>query len=365
MAQQHRAAVRRKRRPKWFLIVPALVVAVGLLGWGTFALISQLTSRDFEGSGGAEVVVTIRSGDTACGGINTTLESQGVIKDAQFFCDLVLEQETEPVFQVGSFRLKEGMSSQAALDAILNPKNKVDLSATIIEGWTAQQAFEKVSDVTGIPLEEFESAAQDFASFGVPADAPSIEGFLFPATYEFEPDQNARQIIQIMVDRMMESLDSHQVPIEDRLRIVTMASIIQREAGSVEEDFYRVSRVFWNRLDQTIWPSGLLQSDATVSYGTGNTHTVWTKPEERADKSNLYNTYAIPGLPVGPISLPGDLAIDAAMNPASGSWLFFVPINLATGETVFSETQAQHDAARKVLAEWCKASDARGESYCD
>jgi UPF0755 protein len=66
---------------------------------------------------------------------------------------------------------------------------------------------------------------------------------------------------------------------------------------------------------------------------------------------------------VGPIGLPGDLAIDAALHPADGTWLFFVPINLATGETVFSDTVEEHDAAVQQLHEWCAASP-ENDSYC-
>jgi len=105
-----------------------------------------------------------------------------------------------------------------------------------------------------------------------------------------------------------------------------------------------------NRLDNG-WH---LESDATVSYGTGRTHTVWTTPAERADTSNPYNTYANPGLPIGPIGAAGDLAIDAALHPADGPWFYFVPVNLDTGETVFSTTLAEHNAAVRQLQEWCR-----------
>ena len=139
-----------------------------------------------------------------------------------------------------------------------------------------------------------------------------------------------------------------------------LASIVQREAGSNLEDFPKVARVFQNRLDQGM----NLESDATVAYGTGNTHTVWTTDAERADASNLYNTYANPGLPVGPIGNPGDVAINAAIHPADGPWLFFVPVNLATGETVFSTTVDEHEAAVAQLQEWCAASE-ENAAYCE
>ena len=84
---------------------------------------------------------------------------------------------------------------------------------------------------------------------------------------------------------------------------------------------------------------------------------------ERADASNPYNTYARDGLPVGPIGLPGDDAIDAALHPTPGPWLYFVAVNLKTGETVFSTTAAEHDAAVKQWQAWCRQS-AENMAYC-
>jgi UPF0755 protein len=122
---------------------------------------------------------------------------------------------------------------------------------------------------------------------------------------------------------------------------------------------YKIARVFYNRLEQGM----RFESDATVAYGTGNTHTVWTTSAERADPDNLYNTYVHFGMPYGPIGLPGEDAIKAALSPADGPWLFFVPINLATGETVFSETASQHEAAAQQLYAWCREND-ENASYC-
>jgi UPF0755 protein len=95
-----------------------------------------------------------------------------------------------------------------------------------------------------------------------------------------------------------------------------------------------------------------MESDATVAFGTGNTYRVETTSAERADESNLYNTYIHPGLPFAPISNPGDVAIDAVMNPAEGPWMFFVTWNLDTGETIFSETADEHAAGVDIWIAW-------------
>ena len=91
-----------------------------------------------------------------------------------------------------------------------------------------------------------------------------------------------------------------------------------------------------------------------MAYGTGNTHRVTTTDEERGDTANAFNTYVHEGLPVGPISNPGDLALNAALNPADGTWLYFVTVNLDSGETAFSTTFAEHQAAVKQWQAWMR-----------
>jgi UPF0755 protein len=106
-----------------------------------------------------------------------------------------------------------------------------------------------------------------------------------------------------------------------------------------------------------------LQSDATVTYWTGLYDSVSTTDADRADPDNPYNTYYYTGLPLGPISLPGEVAMDAALNPAAGDWLYFVAIDLRTGETVFSNTFAEHERAVQRWLSWCRESEENG-AYC-
>lgn len=315
--------------------------------------------NDYEGSGnGEEVIVSIVSGDIGSD-IARTLHEAGVTMTFDAFYDLLLSLDETVNFIPGNYALQKEMSAQSALEALLNPDNKITDRLLIIEGEVIWNALEIMAQTTGIPLEEFEAAAADPAVYGVPAGAPSLEGYLFPATYELDGTETAEGILQMLVDEMFARLDAAGVAPEDRHRILTLASIVQREASSNEGDFHKTARVWYNRLEQGI----NLESDATVAYGTGNLHTVWTTSEERADASNPYNTYANPGLPIGPIGAPGDLAIDAAMNPAPGDWLFFVPVNLATGETVFSVTVEEHEAAAERLFAWC--DEPENASYCE
>lgn len=351
---------RKRRRKGWIiaLSIVAVLLAGGAAGaswaWGNYEtqirkVMGWEIPIDYEGSGHGEASIIIRSGD---GGeeIAASLAKAGVTKTPQAFYKLLLVQDPQVVFFPGHYLLKKEMSAQAALDALQDPANKVETSVLIKEGEMIGQTMAALSKGTGIPLADFEAAAADPTVYGVPAEAPSLEGYLFPARYNFEPDATAASILQTLVNRTFQSLDAAGVAPADRHRVLTMAALIQREAGSNKEDFYKVSRVFHNRLDAG-W---LLQSDATVAYGADTTHTVWTTPADRADTSNRYNTYTHPGLPIGPIGAAGDLAIDAALHPADGPWFFFVTVNFETGETVFSVTNAEHDRAVEQMRKWCR-----------
>jgi UPF0755 protein len=235
------------------------------------------------------------------------------------------------------------MSAASALAMLQDPGSQVQVKVTIPEGRTAAQAFELIAEGTGTPVADLEAAAADRGALGIPAEAPSIEGYLFPATYDFPPGTSATDMVRTLVERTFQALDQAGVAPADRHRVLTMAALIQKEAR-FEQDFYKVSRVFQNRIDQGM----PLQSDATVAYGANSVGRVATTDAERAD-DNPYNTYRYPGLPVGPISNPGDVAIKAAIAPADGPWLYFVTVNTVTGETVFSESYDDH---LRAVAQW-------------
>ena len=348
---------KKKRRLGWLW---ALLTVIVIGGAGAFAAWSLFEPQirevlgwqlptDYEGSGnGTEVEVVVKSGDIGLD-IAKTLSAAGVTMTTEAFYQLLLPMDPQPNFLPGTYTLQKEMSAQAAFDALQNPENRVVSHVLIKEGVKLSTTLQALADGTGVDLAEFEAAAADLASFGIPAQAPSLEGYLFPATYTFDPGLSAHDILAQMVARCFQSLDAQGVAVDDRHRVLTLAALIQKEGGS-REDFYKVSRVFTNRINIGM----LLQSDATVSYGSGGT-SISTTAAERADANNPYNTYVHPGLPVGPIGAPGDDAIDAALHPVDGPWLYFVLVNGETGETTFSETLAQHNAAVKVWQAWLKA----------
>lgn len=351
-----RRPTKRRRRFGWlWALVIFLLLGAGATGavWTLYEdqvrkLLGWELPIDYVGAGnGEEVTITITSGQIGAD-VARTLADAGVTMTFDAFYTLLLQ--SNPSFIPGTYLLEREMSAEAALAVLLDPENRVVSEVLVREGITLPQALAALAAGTGIPLEEFEAAAADYAALGVPSSAPSAEGYLFPATYNFDPGISAQDVLQRMVVRMYESLDAAGVAVEDRHRVLTMAALIQKEGGS-KDDFYKVSRVFQNRLDIGM----LLQSDATVSYGSGGT-SIHTTDSERGDAGNPYNTYVHLGLPVGPISAPGDDAIDAALNPVDGPWLYFVLVNGITGETKFSTTNAQHSAAVLEWQAWYRAN---------
>jgi UPF0755 protein len=347
---------RRKSGKKPALVIGSiigLVVLIGaVLGGLFFTGVIGGNANDYAGSGHGEVNFTINEGEIGDQIANNLVEA-GVTKSFDSFYQLLLETKPEPVFTPGVYRLKLEMSAKAALAALQDPANRVELTATIPEGTTEKNVLQRLAEGLSIPLADLQAAAANPAQYGVPAEATTLEGFLFPATYTFSPGVSATEVIQRLVDESLAALDAAGVPVDQRWDVIRLASVIQRESGPDPQDMYKISRVFHNRLDQGM----NLGSDVTTCYGAGliGKDCLLITQAALDDKTNLYNTRILPGLPIGPISNPGADAIDAAYNPTEGPWLFFVTVNLTTGETVFSETAAEHEAAVEQYYAWLDA----------
>jgi len=354
---------RRRRIGGWIALGVILAIlggaaAGGWYVWTTYEdkireVMGWEEPQDFEaGLANGEVFVTIANGDTGAP-ISRSLHEAGVTKTPDVFYDYLIDNGENPPFVPGVFKLQKQMTSEAALAALLDPANKIENAAQLREGLTVEQSLDRLAEGTGIPLEDFQAAVADPSAYGVSAD--SLEGWLFPATYTFDPGTTAEQVVQTLVNRTVQSLDDAGVPVDDRQRILTIASIIEREARSAD-DMQKVSRVILNRLDPANQETfGLLQMDSTAQFGYGEMHDGSASTSEEAQfDDNPWNTYVHPGLPVGPIANPGDVAIYSAMHPADGDWFYFVTVNLDTGETVFTSNLADHNRAREQWIDWCR-----------
>ncbi len=365
-------APRRRSRKKGCLI--ALIILLVLLGgavaggvavWNIYGdRISEVMGwgepKDYEeGIATGETLVTISSGDTGSE-VSAALHRAGVTKTADVFYDMLVKENIAKTFYPGVYRLQTKMTAAAALAALDDPANKLENSALIREGLSIAAILPILSESLDIPMADLEAAVADPSVYGV--NAPTLEGWLFPALYDtFEAGTPATEVIAAMVERTRESLAAAGVPAGEEQRILTIASIIQREAR-YEEDFDKVSRVIQNRLGpDNAETGGRLEMDSTVQYGYGQLHQGEASTSEEArNDDNGWNTYMYPGLPVGPIASAGDLAIDAAMHPVDGPWFYFVTVNMDTGETIFTNTYDEHLVYVEQMQQWCSENPDSG-----
>lgn len=321
----------------------AISLIIGASAYANRSLVRQwldnISGSEFSGKGATGTTFVVNRGDDGTV-IAKQLVSLGITKE--YSSTLRHIYASNPTFFPGTYLLPKEISTDEAIRILTDPSNMVVNKVMIREGLRLPSVLTALASGTGIQKSDLVSASKDLSSFDIPKSAPSLEGYLFPATYSFSPGLNAHEVLAAMVARTKEQLTKDGVAKMDWHKVLTLASVIQMEARQTP-DFYKVSRVFKNRLAIGMH----LQSDATVSYGV-NGSTVSTSNADRQDP-NRYNTYRYPGLPLGPISGAGATAIDAALNPADGSWLFFCAINLKTGETVFSTTVAEHE---KAVARW-------------
>ena len=339
----------RKKSP--VRLIAILATALVLLGSVAYVnrgavrtFFEEVTGAEYSGNGEGITEVIIKRGDEG-EQIAKKLVDANVTKTYEITLRTIYAQN--PTFFPGTYKLPMKISTAKAISYLVDPSNSITNKITIKEGLKNTTVFKTLAEATGLPEESFLDEAKNVSQFDLPKQAPSLEGYLFPATYDFDPSYTAKEVLQVLVTRTKEQLVEDGVAKKDWHKVLTLASVIQREAGQAQ-DFYKVSRVFTNRLNVNM----PLQSDATVSYGV-NGDTVQTSAADRAN-DNPYNTYRYPGLPVGPIAGAGALAIDAALHPAEGSWLYFVTVNLETGETIFSDTYAQHQAAVEIWGKWLR-----------
>ncbi|RBY93813.1 endolytic transglycosylase MltG [Blastococcus sp. TF02-8] len=343
---------RRRRRRRPFAILFALLVLGGIVGGivlGGQKLLDLLdpSSRDYTGSGSGSIDIRVNQGDTLSD-IARTLDGADVIASTGPFVSAAKSHPDATGIQPGVYTLRLKMSGESALELLLDPAARQVSRVTLREGLTVVQTLALIAEDTGTPLEELQAAAADPVALGLPAYANGmLEGFLFPATYDFEPDDTAVDMLSAMVVRAEQAFDALQVPEADRLTVLTKASIVQAEAAGTE-DMAKVARVLENRL-----ADGMpLQLDTTVNYANGKGG-ITTTAADRANPSP-YNTYVHPGLPPGAISNPGEEALKAVLAPAEGDWRFFVVVNPDTGETRFARTGAEHQQNVLLFQQWLR-----------
>ena len=347
-----RGGRRPRRRFRWIAPLAALLVIVIPLAVGGVYLYSLYMGKyhpaDYAGEGTGSVVVQVTSGDTPTS-LAPKLVQLGVVASSRAFV-LAAEHSTNPAGLLpGFYGMHKQMKASLAYALLLNPKDLVQVTVTIPEGWRLSQIMSWLGAKSGIPASAYAAALKDPASLRLPSYANGKpEGYLFPATYEVLPHETALGVLKGMVQRFDQEAAAVNLPAGAKRvglsqgQVIAMASLVQAEGGRLS-DYPKIARVIYNRLRQGI----PLELDSTVLYGL-HTYGILAN-DQQLNSTSPYNTYRHKGLTPGPIDSPGNAAIQAVLHPASGNWLYFVTVNPKTGETLFTSSQTQFEQFRQEL----------------
>ncbi|MFL6141951.1 MAG: endolytic transglycosylase MltG [Labedaea sp.] len=373
---RRRPPPRRRSRRRVTVWIGVLVVLVLIAGGVWFGLTQVLGIDiggydDYTGSGEQDVVVEIPDGATT-GVIAGVLHDKGVVASTKAFVKAAESDSRVLGIQPGFYVMRTKVSGKDAITKILTPDSRkgrleirggyqlddiTKLDGGIEPGIVTRLSNASCADLNGkstcVPVEEMRKVAEtgDPVALGVPDWAvPDIaklepkrrlEGLVQPGVYDVRPGSSADEVWRTVISESTTRLQAIGMPkiASDTgfspHQVLVMASLIEREA--IEKDFAKVSRVTYNRLAISM----KLGFDSTVNYVLDRP-AIRTKEADRG-KAGAYNTYANFGLPPGPIASPSKGAIEAAVKPAEGNWVYFVRCQ-KDGTSCFAETLSQHEA---------------------
>jgi UPF0755 protein len=356
---------RRRRRRGGALGCLAVLIALAILAGGAYFAYDRgmeaLRDRfdpapDYTGTGTGTVVVEVQDGDNATD-IANTLVGQDVVKSVEAFTDAAMANPESTGIQVGFYKMKKQMSAESALDVLIDPGNMVQSAVTVPEGYRLEQIVDTLAKETDFSKRQYEKVLRRPNAIGLPPYANgNAEGYLFPATYMLPPNATPKSVLTMMVDRWRQAAEEADlVAAAERLgytpaELMVVASLVEAESNR-DADRGKVARVIYNRLE-TDATNGLLQIDAAVNYAHDRDLGIALTTDD-LEIDSPYNTYKNPGLPPTPIEAPGDAAIEAAANPTDGPWVFYVTVNLRTGETKFTESYDEFLEFKAEYKEYC------------
>lgn len=362
--------VKRRQRAA-AILVASLVLIIGAVGYIGVQLAAR-PNADYTGAGNGTVVLVEVPQGSSMSELGPTLVEQGVVAGVNSFLTATANNPEASQIQPGFYRLQLEMSAASAVEALLNIENQAPLldvaggdtmlDVSVVAGSTRPGIYSKLAEITCTEgstncrtAADFEqvAATTDPDTLGVPAwaveavaargeDPKRLEGMIVPGQYVVNPMASPQEILSTLLAKSATQFTASGI--EERsaalslspYELVTAASLVEREAPA--GDFDKVARVILNRLSAPM----RLEFDSTVNYGLTEVE-VATTDVDRAQVT-AWNTYAMDGLPQTPISAASIEAIEAMENPAEGTWLFFVTVDLA-GTTVFTDTYEEHLAA--------------------
>jgi UPF0755 protein len=339
----------RKSRSQFVIFLNFLMSIIVLATVGAGAAF-YMGKTMFEGAG------PLRSADTILVRPNTSvaeiadqLQRRGMISNAHVFRLGLRAHGADGQLRAGEYEVAAGASMQDIME-LMRTGRSILYSLTIPEGWTVHQAFQRIA-----AMEELEGE--------MPAEMPA-EGMLAADTIRFTRGMQRQSVIDKLTadqQRLVESIwerRADDLPIDDINEFVTLASIVERETGRADERS-RVASVFINRLRRGM----RLQSDPTIIYGIfGGEGLPSGRPIYRSDIDTPtdYNTYTIPGLPPGPIAIPGRASLEAVANPSQTDDLYFVADG--TGGHAFATNLDDHN---RNVARWRQIERQRAEAAAE
>jgi uncharacterized YceG family protein len=353
---------RRRWRARLFMLVVLIVLAgVAYLGYRV------LQPGHGDGDAARPVSVTVPRGATA-GEVADLLEQRGVIDSAFFFGLRARLDGKRDQLKAGTFALKADMSYKAALAALTaTPKPPPVVKLTVPEGRSIAEETPRIAD-SGLKGSYRKAATRNprtvkgFRGYGVPRGTRTMEGFLFPATYELKRGATARDLVDQQLAAFRRTFDGLSLKAAERKNltaydVLIIASMIEREA-QVPKDRALISAVIYNRLKEHM-PLGI---DATLRYRLNN----WSRPLRQSElkADSAFNTRTRQGLPPTPIGSPGQASIKAALKPAHVPYLFYVVKPCGNGAHAFSASDAQFE---RDVAAYNKKRDQLGgkdPSHC-
>jgi len=367
--EQQQLSRRRRRRVVLLAALAVVVLVAGTAWYGLRELMALRAVPDYPGAGAGNVIVQVQQGDFTSA-IATRLASQDVVASARAFTRAA---ETVPRIrsvQPGYYQMRTRMSGAAAVTMLLDPASRVgqlDIRAgtqlddvrqpdgtvtpgilSLLSRASCARIGSTRSCVSAEQLREGMTQSSP-AELGVPTWATEpvarvdpgrrLEGLIMPGRYDVRPGSSSPDLLSQVMATSTARLQGAGMPDVAAptglgpYEVLTIASIIEKEA--IASDFGTVSRVIYNRLAAPM----PLQMDSTINYPLDRQQ-ITTSDADRA-RPGPYNTYVAPGLPVSPIGTPSTEAINAAVQPSPGLWVYFVKCQ-PDGTSCFALTFEEH-----------------------
>lgn len=309
------------------------------------ALILLAACGGADGPSGPPVRFTVPAG-SGLSTIADTLEARQIVKSAARFKLYARGKRAAARIQPGVYEMRRG-TEWAEILRKLTTGDVVKTRVVIPEGWTVMQVAPRLAKAANIPADSaLELLSSEDAAKRRKVPGPTLEGYLYPATYVFPLGTPVDRMVDAMVGRYRRvwtpamRARAQALGMDER-QVVTLASIVEREA-KVWSERPTIAAVYHNRLKVGM----RLQADPTVQYALGGNRARLLYRDIDSVRANPYNTYTHAGLPPGPIASPSAGAIQATLNPAAVDFVYFVA--RPNGTHVFTRTLAEHNAAKRA-----------------